>query len=235
MEGKQLPQLFIDTHTHSRERHSADVCRIRSVFAREYAADSSSVDGSCSVGLHPWHVAAGTWEEDTERVRHAASDLRVVAVGEAGLDKYADASLDVQRAAFEAQINIACDAGLPMIVHLVKAFDLFLELVRAASENVIFIVHGFRGSPEMVGQLVRAGAYISFGAALLEPPAKLRRALCAVPDNRLFLETDESGCDIREIYEAAAGMRGVELRRLVRIIENNVVNIFGRLAPGWAW
>lgn len=199
--------------------------RLCSVFAREYA-EGRGEDGICSVGLHPWRVWEGAWERDVATVRRAVKDPQVVAVGEAGLDGCCKMPMDVQRQAFEAQVRIAAEAGLPLIVHLVKALDEFFAVLRDDSPSVSFVVHGFHGSREMAAQMMDWGANISFGAALLTPSEKLKAAVRSVPAERLFLETDEADCGIETVFEAAARIRGDEPTDLVRTVQNNARSVF---------
>lgn len=218
--------MYFDVHSHCREAGGRDdVVRLCSVFAREYA-EGKWKGGICSVGVHPWRAREGAWESDVAIVRRAAENPRVVAIGEAGLDGCCETAMDVQRQAFEAQVRIAAEAGLPLIVHLVKALDVFFAVFRDCALSVPFVVHGFRGSREMAAQLMDWGGRLSFGAALLTPSEKLEAAVRAVPVERLFLETDEAACGIEAVFEAAARIRGDEPTDLVRAVQGNARNVF---------
>lgn len=218
--------MYFDVHSHCREAGGRDnAVRLCNVFAREYA-EGKWQGRICSVGVHPWHVREGAWESDVAIVCRAAENPRVVAVGEAGLDGCCETALDVQRQAFEAQVRIAAEAGVPLIVHLVKALDVFFAVFRDSALSVPFVVHGFRGSREMAAQLMDWGGSISFGAALLTPSEKLKEAVRAVPVERLFLETDEAACGIEEVYEAAARIRDDEPNDLKRAVQDNARNVF---------
>lgn len=199
--------------------------RLCSVFAREYA-EAGVGGGLYSVGVHPRHVERGIWENDVATVRHALENPRVVAIGEAGLDGCCEAPMEVQRQAFEAQVRIAQERGVPLILHLVKALDECIAVLRHNALSKPFVHHGFRGSPEMAKQLMDWGGCISFGAALLAPSEKLKAAIRSVPVERLFLETDEADCGIDEVFAAAACIRGDEPDQLVRAVQSNARSLF---------
>lgn len=199
--------------------------RLCSVFAREYA-EAGVGEGVYSVGVHPWHVGRDTWERDVATVRQALENPRVAAIGEAGLDGCCEVPMGLQRQAFEAEVRIAQERGVPLIVHLVKALDECIAVFRDNALSKPFVLHGFRGSPEMAKQLMDWGGCISFGAAVLRPSETLKAAVRSVPVERLFLETDEADCGIEAVFAAAARIRGDEPAELVRALQRNARSLF---------
>ena len=136
-----------------------------------------------SVGVNPWDSATAT-EDDIERVRVAAADPRVVAVGEAGLDARRGGEADVQECIFLEQARIAEEVGKPLIVHCVGRYGRLMELHRAFAPRQLWVVHGFRGKPELARQLVALGMGVSLGVRYNpDVPA-------VVPPHLLFHETD---------------------------------------------
>lgn len=118
-------------------------------------------EGYISVGIHPWNADkadAETWE----RMKVMLADPRVIAVGEAGLDRLRGPGEDVQEAVFLRQADIASSAGLPLVIHCVRAFDRLLKLRKNYTGQ--WIVHGFRGKPATARQLLAAGLDLSFGS-----------------------------------------------------------------------
>lgn len=136
-----------------------------------------------SVGIHPWH-SEGTSEADIENVRELASDPRVAAIGEAGLDAHRGAGAEEQERIFVRQAQIAEDAGKPMIIHCVGRYGRIIELRRLLVPEQLWIIHGFRGKPELARQLVAAGFGISLGERYNPEVPKV------VPPDRLYRETD---------------------------------------------
>ena len=119
-----------------------------------------------------------------------AKDDRCVAVGEIGLDYHFEgAPRDVQRAAFEAQLELAAALDLPVIVHCREAFDDCLAaLGRAGSRGVM---HCFSGDAETALRCCDLGLMVSFaGPVTYKRSEPLRDAARAVPAEHLMIETD---------------------------------------------
>jgi len=137
-----------------------------------------------SVGIHPWSTVCEVPDELFDRLSTMVADPRVVAVGEAGLDALRGGPTERQEAVFLRQAAIAEKAGKPLVVHCVRRYGRLMELHKAFSPQQLWIVHGFRGKPELARQLVAAGIGISLG----EPRADIE---AVVPPRLLFFETDE--------------------------------------------
>ncbi len=145
-----------------------------------------------------------------------------VAVGEAGLDKLAIASMELQLTVFKAQVRLSEEAGLPLIIHCVKAMDELLAVKKEFRPQQAWIWHGFRGKTEQAMQLLKKGLLSLFGEHYPDETMQI------VPDERLFLETDNSSLDIEDILCRAAKVRGVEVEVLCEVIRRNIQNVFFR-------
>lgn len=143
----------------------------------------------CAVGVHP-HSADEFTSADLETLAAWSQHPKVVAIGEIGLDYHYDFSpRDTQQQAFEAQIRLANDLGMPVIVHDREAHADTMELLRRYRPKGI--LHCYSGSAEMAKEILKLGMYIAFGGAVTFKNA--RRALeaaAAVPLGRLLVETD---------------------------------------------
>ncbi|MFU8818958.1 MAG: TatD family hydrolase [Desulfurivibrio sp.] len=145
-----------------------------------------------TVGVHPHHVnelVAG----DYERLRELAADPRVVAYGEIGLDyakEYSPAPL--QRHHFAAQVRLARELDLPLIIHDREAHADTLAILRDAGPLPAGgVMHCFSGDAALAEQVLEMGFYISItGVVTFKTAATLREAVSRVPLNRLLLETD---------------------------------------------
>lgn len=179
-------------------------------------------DGWYAVGIHPWWLEEYDWADAAFKAHFEAlvRHPRVLAVGEAGLDKLVAVPLDSQTDALRYQACVAEAAGKPLVLHLVKAAAELLALKRELQPRVPWIVHGFRGKAQLAQDLVRHGLYLSFGACYQE------EALRQMPADRLFLETDESDVPISDLYERAALVRGVTCDELVETVSRNVQSVF---------
>ena len=123
-------------------------------------------------------------------------EQKIVAIGEIGLDyhfeSYGEIPMDKQREQyfFEAQMELARELGLPVIIHDREAHgDCFETVLKNPEVKGVF--HSYSGSAEMARELVKRGWYISFSGTLtFKNAAQVRKSALAVPKDRLLIETD---------------------------------------------
>ena len=143
-----------------------------------------------AVGVHP--EDCGTWQNgDVDALRAMAAHPKVVAIGEIGLDYYwKENPRELQQRVFRAQLALAAELGLPVIVHDREAHGDSLAIVREFPQ-VRGVFHCYSGSAEMARELVELGWMISFTGVLTYKNArKAVEAAQAVPLDRLMIETD---------------------------------------------
>ena len=143
-----------------------------------------------TVGVHP-HDAANATPETFAAMEALATDAKVLAIGEIGLDYHYDFSpRDAQRDVFVAQLKLAGRAGKPIVIHTREAWADTLLLLRAHWSGG-GIIHCFSGGPAEARQALDLGFHLSFGGVLTFPKAEaLREAACLAPEDRLLVETD---------------------------------------------
>lgn len=173
------PGFFYDIHTHGRTgpRMLTSVSPGEPMTAEQGA-------GWYSVGIHPWDTATTPTESDYDRLARLAADPRVAAIGETGLDALRGAPASVQEEVFRRHVELSERLGKFLIIHCVRRYGRIMELKRELRPSQPWIIHGFRGKPELARQLVAAGFGISLG---VDAPAGLREAL---PEVRFYAETD---------------------------------------------
>jgi TatD DNase family protein len=145
-----------------------------------------------AIGLHPheakdWNAAAD------ETVRQAATDVKVVGIGECGLDFfYNHSDREAQLKAFSAQIRIARDMKKPIIVHCRDAWDDALGLLESeGGGEVKGVFHCFTGGPELLPRIAALDFYISFSGIVTFPKSHtIQEAAKQAPLNRILVETD---------------------------------------------
>ncbi len=175
-----------------------------------------------SAGLHPWYLTTENLWQRMRWLRQAVEYPQVVAMGEAGLDKLSTTPFDVQCEAFVQVLQLADEHRLPLLIHAVKTSNELICLKNEWKPRNPWIIHGFRGKSELAQSYLKHGFYLSFGEKY--HPEALR----VTPIERLFLETDDSEADIRELYCRAAEIRGVLPENLRKMIEQNVNTLFFR-------
>ena len=149
----------------------------------------------CALGVHP-HEAA-TWHSgDEARLRALATDPKVVAVGECGLDFFYDhAPREVQEEALRAQWRVAVELDLPTIVHNRDSNERMLALFAEPEFATLRAdFHSFAGGQEMAKSIVGRGGMLGMSGMITFPKAdNVREVLAgpgAVPRDRLLVETD---------------------------------------------
>jgi TatD DNase family protein len=144
-------------------------------------------------GVHP-HSASELEEDVVEALREIAKEEKVVAIGEIGLDFYYDNSpRDIQRKWFKAQLQLAKELGLPVVIHTRDAaketYDILKEA--AADGKLKVLMHCYSGSAEMAMDYARLGFYIALGGAVTFKNARVPREVASVvPLENLMIETD---------------------------------------------
>ena len=170
-----------------------------------------------SVGIHPWDAAGA----DADSLCEALG--RAQAVGEIGLD-YLHPDREAQRRLFEQQLELAETAGMPVVLHCVKAFEPMMTLLgRFRLRAVIF--HGFIGSPEQARQALERGYCLSFGERTFASPRTVE-ALKGTPLSQLFLETDDSETPVKTIYTRVAELLALSVEELKQATTENYERIF---------
>ena len=183
----------------SNEKDAEKACRLALEEPILYAA----------VGVHP-HDAV-TWDSGTatrlkdlieatnKEALLAGRDRAVTAIGEIGLDFHYDHSpRPVQRAVFRAQLELARELDLPVIIHMREATAPMLEMLEEADRDGLLsqvhpagVIHCYSGSAETLPPLLDLGFMIGFdGPVTFKNAKKPLAALAAVPLDRLVLETD---------------------------------------------
>jgi len=143
-----------------------------------------------ALGLHPAFLAQHC-RADLLSLSAVIETSQPVAVGEIGLDFYhKEADRQAQQRLFEAQLTIAADSHLPVILHVRKAHDEVLKRLRQ-QQVPGGIVHAFNGSLQQAQQYLELGFRLGFGGMLTyERSRKLRALARQLPVQALVLETD---------------------------------------------
>ena len=146
-----------------------------------------------AVGVHP-HDASRLDQDTLAEVRHLAFHARVVAIGEIGLDYYRDLSpREKQRAAFDAQLALAADLDLPVIVHQRESAADVMAALRgwATVGRPGCVLHAFSGDQAMADEAVSLGFFLGIGGPLTFKNARgLPEIVTRVPLSHLVIETD---------------------------------------------
>ena len=219
---------YINFHTHVFPDEPEQTTAIISCVAPEPLPECPE-NTWLSYGIHPWYIQGQDPSILIEKVRETAPDARILAIGEAGLDKIRGAAFDFQRKIFSKQIDISEQTGKPLIIHSVKANHEVLHMRKTLTPDQPWILHGFSGPPEEAEQLIGGGFYLSFGPKILFNGGKAQLSLQEVPEDRFFLETDHSNKSIGAIYQKAAEIREISTGQLQETVKSNFYHLFNHL------
>lgn len=196
-------------------------------------------DVAFSCGIHPLHL------EDScnyAELKHFASEEKVVALGETGLD-YAHQieNRSLQKASFREHIRISRDLNKPLIVHTRAALaDTLLILHEENAQDCSGVLHCFTEDRATAKVLLDLGFYISFsGIVTFQNAKKLREVVRYIPMDRILVETDSpyltpvphrgkenQPAYARDIAEYIAALKGVRLDTLAKATTENFFCLF---------
>ena len=200
-----------------------------------------------AAGVHPHQAGefAGRVNEARDLVRRALQETRACAVGEIGLDYHYDFSpRDVQREVFRAQIEIALDLQLPVIIHTREATEDTFEILRQAGAGTLRgVFHCFTGDEAMARAALDINFYLSFAGIVTFPRAdSIRAAAKMAPADRVLAETDapylapvphrgkrNEPSYVAEVVAKLAEIRSVSRDDLAAEVTRNFAALFGSL------
>lgn len=201
------PLRWIDNHCHldGEEDAAAIVAEARAAGVAALITVGTTTDRSAAclalaaevdhvwatAGVHPHDAVEGV-EGLRRLVLDAPTDQRLVAIGECGLDYHYDHSpRDTQRAAFAAQIGLAHQTGLPLVIHTREAWEDTFGVLQAEGVPPRTVFHCFTGGPAEAERALACGAMLSIsGIATFTSATGLREAVASAPLERLMVETD---------------------------------------------
>lgn len=180
--------------------------------SRQAAALAETRPGAlfATAGVHPHHAA--DWDEGAaDALRPLFRHPSVVAVGECGLDYFRNFSpREAQRAAFQAQLELAAECGLPVFLHQRDAHDDFLEVLRPMTGRLNGgVAHCFTGDARMLRDYLDLGLYIGITGWICDERRgrHLLELVRDIPRERLLLETDSPYLTPRDLRPQPAGRR----------------------------
>jgi len=217
---------YIDIHSH--HESPAGILAIRNLINPDSAASLvEQEEGYYSIGIHPWHIHPDHWKEDVESLRTLVNHPRVIAIGEAGLDRLVDLPISIQQDVFISMVELSELAQKPLIVHAVRTHAEIAMLHDSLKPKQKWIIHGFNNRQTIADALLSKGICLSFGQAILHHNSPAGNVLEHLRQQDFFLETDDKNISIQEIYSRAAIIRNVTEAELQQEIFNRFKKIFG--------
>jgi TatD DNase family protein len=197
-----------------------------------------------AIGVHP--NSSAKWRDVwAEEMRPFAEQEKVVAIGEIGLDYYRTWSPKAtQKRAFAAQLQLAHDLNLPVIVHNRESDDDVVQMLRESPLNGKDrpgVLHSFSTTWEIAKQVLDMGFYLGFtGPLTFKQADELRRVAARVPLDRLLVETDapylapqqkrgqrNEPAYVAYVAERLAAVRNMDAAALYQQTTDNAIRLFG--------
>nr|WP_298415248.1 TatD family hydrolase [uncultured Halomonas sp.] len=196
---------------------------------------------SLNLGLHPYFMEEHRDEDLDVLEKMLDEHPEAVALGECGIDARFEETLDAQWQLFDAQLRIAKQRDLPVVVHCVQANDKVAKRLRQLNLSRGGMIHAFAGSPEQAGKFLDLGFVLGLGGATTHERAKrLQRAVVSLPNDGYVLETDSPDMPlagfqgqrneparVARVCEHIAGLRGEPFEQIALHSTNNVQRLFG--------
>jgi TatD DNase family protein len=193
-----------------------------------------------TVGYHP-HNADEADPRDLEKLRALASEPKVVAWGEIGLDFFRRHSPpEKQVKAFERQLDIASEQGLPVIIHDRDAHADLLRILKSRKRQYRGVIHCFSGNYDLAMDLIELGFCISFpGTVTYKNAVDAQAAAARIPLERLLVETDcpyltpvpfrgkrNEPFYVKHTAEKIAQLRKLDFEELAQATSANTIRLF---------
>jgi TatD DNase family protein len=196
---------FVDTHCHLYDTRGVAVEEV--IAAARAAGVGTMIDVGCDADTTARAIATATAHPDIyataglhpHEAQHGVGTILpfldspyVIGIGECGLDYYYDHSpRDAQRTAFAAQIQLAHERNLPLVIHTRDAWDDTFDILDAEGTPAHTIFHCFTGGPDEATRCLDRGAYLSFSGIVTFPSSHdVKAAAQMCPADRILAETD---------------------------------------------
>ncbi len=202
-----------------------------------------------AVGIHPEFMEEGASKVNIEAIRNLSFSDKVVAIGEIGLDYHYDDSdyaKKLQLETFKAQIELALERNLPVVIHSRDAVADTLETIKEYYKSKPLplcpgVIHCFSASAEIAQEYVKMGFMIGIGGAVTWKKAnRLKKVVEATPMEYTVLETDapyqtpaphrgerNSSLFIRHVAEKIAEYKEIGAEDVAKITYENACRLYG--------
>lgn len=194
------------------------------------------------MGLHPCSVKPETWQQELDVVKQYIDLRDFVAIGEIGIDLYWDQStLEIQKYAFEQQIDWAIEKNWPIVIHTRNSFDETFQVLEAKKHpRLRGIFHCFSGDMQEAQHAIDLGFILGIGGVVTFKNGKIDQFLKEIPLDKIVLETDSPylapvpyrGKRNESAFTALVAGKlvdvyGVSFEEINRITTDNALDIFG--------
>ena len=215
---------YINIHDHG-PLTTEGIFSVDNIMVHEGRSPSDMPGVAFSVGAHPWAINEENGGGLMLKVRDFASHPNVIAIGETGFDKLKGPGPELQWDIFRQHVELSEDLKKPLIIHCVRSYEEVLSGQKKFKPSMPWIIHGFKGKPELARQLTGKGLYLSAWVEWAVRPVSAE-TLRTIPPDMLFLETDGFDISIIPVYQVVAGYLGIDVKVLKENILRNYFQVF---------
>jgi len=191
-----------------------------------------------AVGIHPSDVEVS----DVSTIIPLLKDKKVVAIGEIGIDLYwRQDNLDKQKEVFIAQLELAVQYNLPVVIHTRNSFDIVYELIKPYKGKIKGVFHCLTSSHADAVKVMQLGFYVGIGGVVTYPKATIVHEIAKnIPIERILIETDAPYLSphpyrskrnepalVTLVAQQIADIKEMPVEMVARITTQNAINLFG--------
>lgn len=194
------------------------------------------------IGIHPCSVN-DNWEEELEEYKQLLKKEKFYAIGEIGIDLYWDKTTQsIQEEAFEAQILLAKELRLPIVIHARDSFEEIFAIVdKHNDENLTGIFHCFTGALEQANKIINYGGFkLGIGGVVTFKNAGVDKVVKQISLDHIVLETDSpylaphphrgkrnESSYLRLIADKISDLHEISVEKVAEITTKNSIEVFG--------
>ena len=223
----------------------------RAALAQILIAKEYEIEIKTSAGVHPQNALEFCFDSTLGVLREIAADKNVVAIGEIGLDfvyddnheKFPGASRELQAKVFRAQLDLAIELDLPVVIHNREADEAILKIIAEYSQPGALrgVFHCFGSSLDVARRVLNLGFHLGFtGIISFKNAPEIREIAAFCPPEKLLIETDapylapaphrgktNEPSFVPRIAEVMAEVRHVSIEEIAANTTNNACRLFG--------
>jgi|TARA_B110000259_G_C13879599_1_gene348337 TatD DNase family protein len=194
------------------------------------------------IGLHPCSVKKNNIDKELEHVNDMLEKENFIAIGEIGLDLHWDkTTLELQKKAFEHQINLAKKFNLPIVIHVRESFNEAIEIVEKLNDsNLRGVFHCFTGSVKDAERVIDLkGFFLGIGGVITFKNGGLNKIINQIPLDHIMLETDSPYLTptpnrggrneskyILDIAQKVSNIYNIDIEKIAKITTENANKLF---------
>ena len=215
---------FWDFHTHNPGK--------RNILNLNYSSSKNTQRFSyiqpITLSAHPWDSDRFNLSEFVSSYEYVKSreDLKVVGIGEIGVDRLRGAPLRDQISQLGELVSFSSEVGLPMVFHCVKSLEDILKVLNDQSVTYTCLFHDFNGSSQMIDRVIQMGHLIGVGRSIFRDNSRIMKSFSNISLDHILLETDDLNIEIGQIYAKVAEIKNVTVDQVRLKMIRNSAKIF---------